>query len=153
MFYESNSFDKLQNALDDLHEESNKKGLKNSMFKKLFASLNLEIDELKLHASKLKNKIDCLNAKILDLTSFLEKFTQEQNNLNLLLRITKVCFVIEPELDITLVKDKKIIKIFFKKHPPISLKSTFKYRNNNFHIILLQYKEMCTKGNQNYLGP
>ena len=56
MFYESNSFDKLQNALDDLHEESNKKGLKNSMFKKLFASLNLEIDELKLHASKLKNK-------------------------------------------------------------------------------------------------
>ena len=67
VFYESNSFDKLQNALDDLHEESNKKGLKNSMFKKLFASLNLEIDELKLHASKLKNKNDCLNAKVLDL--------------------------------------------------------------------------------------
>ena len=48
---EPNSFDELQNIFDELYEESKKIGLKNSMLKKLDASITHELDKLKLHAS------------------------------------------------------------------------------------------------------
>ena len=48
---EPNPFDELQNAFDELYEESKKIGLKNSMLKKLVASITHELDKLKLHAS------------------------------------------------------------------------------------------------------
>ena len=52
VFYESNSFDELQNTYDELYEESLKMASKNSMLKKLIAFLNIEINQLKSHANK-----------------------------------------------------------------------------------------------------
>ena len=73
MWYFSNqTLYELQNAFDDLYEESIKIGSKNSMLKKLVASLTKELDKLKLHASKIKNENESLHAKIENLTKCLK---------------------------------------------------------------------------------
>ena len=61
VFYESNFFDELQNAYDELYRESLKKASRNSMLKKQVASFTLEIDKLKKHASRLINENNDLN--------------------------------------------------------------------------------------------
>ena len=68
---ESNSFDELQNVYNELCEESLKIASKKCMLKKQIALFIIEIDVNKLIIAN-----NALNTKILDLTPYLEKFTQ-----------------------------------------------------------------------------
>ena len=100
------------------------------MLRKLITSFNMEINELKPHANKQKLENDDLN-RAKDLTSCLEKFTQGQKNLNLLLR-SQMCVYDRVGLGYNPLK-KLYKNCFFKASPPIAPHLTFTYCNNNGH--------------------
>ena len=52
---------------------------KNFMLRKQVASLFIEIENSKKHANELISKNDVLNARILELTTCLEKFTKHDH--------------------------------------------------------------------------
>ena len=57
----------------------------NCILRKQVASSSIELENLKKHVNELTNKNNELNARILDLTKCLEKFTKWQKYLDLLL--------------------------------------------------------------------
>ena len=108
--------DELQNSFDDFYEELKKMGS------------NLEIDELKSHAKKIKIENNSLNAKFLDLTSCLEKITQGQKNLNLLLWSQKYVYD-KVGFGYNILKKQKLYKNIYVKFSPIS--------RHNLHVPIV----------------
>ena len=107
----SSSFDELQNVYNELYEESLKIISKNCILKKQIASFVIEIDESKRHVNKLIIENDACNEKILDLTICLEKFTQGQKSLNLLLGSQR-CMYDRVGIGYILLKKQKLTKIY-----------------------------------------
>ena len=98
--FESNSYNNLQDDYNDLYEESLKLVNKTCELRKQVVSLTNEIELSKKHVDELTTKNNELNAKILDLTTCLIKFTKGQKNLNLLLGSQK-CVYVKPLPSIT----------------------------------------------------
>ena len=143
---ESNSFNDLQDDYNDLNEESLKLVNKNCMLRKQVASLTVEIKKSKKHVDEVTIKNNKLNAKVLDLSKCLEKFTKGQKGLDLLLGSQR-CVHDRAGLRYNpfLTKQKLYKIIFIKTMSPKTHKPPCAFCNTNGHTIYSCYVRKCVK--------